>query len=55
MTKPLSLLVLLLPLLSGCDLAGDIFEMGAWTGIIAVVLIVGVVLWLLSRVFGGRK
>lgn len=47
----LFLLAALTLTLSGCELAGDIFEAGAWTGIIAVVLVVGLVLWLVSKLF----
>lgn len=40
--------------LSGCELAGDIFEAGAWTGIIIVIVIVALVLWLLGKLFGRK-
>ncbi|AYA37716.1 hypothetical protein D3Y59_12065 [Hymenobacter oligotrophus] len=45
---PLVLCLLLLPL-TGCELAGDIFKAGAYTGIIVAVLLVVLVLWLLRR------
>lgn len=45
---PLLLAVLLLPL-SGCDVIGGIFKAGAYTGIIAVLLVLVLVLWLFSR------
>lgn len=38
---------------SGCELAGDIFKAGAWTGIIAVVGFIVLVIWLISKLFGG--
>ncbi|MCY7349297.1 MAG: hypothetical protein LH606_01340 [Cytophagaceae bacterium] len=44
-------LVLMALTLSSCEAIGDIFEAGAWTGIIGVVLVVGLVLWLVSRFF----
>ena len=47
-------LLLLVAALSGCELAGDIFEAGAWTGIIIVVVIVALVLWLLGKLFGRK-
>ena len=47
-------LLILLAALSGCELAGDIFEAGLWMGIIIVVVIVGLVLWLLSKLFGRK-
>lgn len=36
--------------LTSCDLAGDIFEAGAWTGIILVVLVIAVIVWLIKKV-----
>lgn len=45
--------LVLLVSLSGCELVGDIFEAGAWTGIILVVGIVVLALWLFSRFFRG--
>ena len=47
-------LLVLLVSLSGCELVGDIFEVGVWTGIIIVVIIVALVLWLLRKLFGRR-
>ncbi|GAA4392405.1 hypothetical protein [Hymenobacter koreensis] len=45
---PLVLCILLLPL-SGCDVIGDIFKAGAYTGIIVVVLLILLVLWVVRR------
>ena len=50
---PLFLLVLLTSL-SGCELVGDIFQAGMWVGIIVVVAVIGLVLWLVSKL-GGRR
>ena len=47
----LFLLAALTLTLSSCELVGDIFEAGAWTGIIVLVLVVGLVLWLVRKVF----
>jgi len=41
--------ILFVALLSSCELVGDIFEAGAYTGIIIVVIIVALVLWLFSK------
>lgn len=51
--KKLSLLPLLAILisLSSCELIGDIFEAGVWTGIIVVVLVVGLLIFLVSKLF----
>lgn len=39
-------------LLSSCEIVGDIFKAGLWVGIIAVVLVVGLVVWLIAKVRG---
>ena len=39
--------------LSSCELIGDIFQAGVWSGIIMVVLVVGLIIWLVTR--AGRK
>ncbi|MCF0075031.1 hypothetical protein LZD49_31390 [Dyadobacter sp. CY261] len=50
------LLILLLSFtLTSCELIGDIFKTGVWTGVILVVGIIAVVIWLLARAFGGRS
>jgi hypothetical protein len=41
--------------LSSCAVIGDIFKAGAYTGIIGVVLIVALVLFLISKMRGGRN
>ncbi len=38
-----------LTLLSGCELVGDIFKAGAYTGIFIVVVIIALIVWLLSK------
>ncbi len=39
--------------LSSCAAIGDIFKAGAYTGIIGVVLVVGVLIWIASKFLGG--
>ena len=39
--------------LSGCSVIGDIFKAGAYTGIIGVIVVLGIVIWLVSKLFGG--
>jgi hypothetical protein len=39
--------------LSGCSVIGGIFKAGAVTGIIAVVVIIGLIIWILSM-FRGK-
>lgn len=41
--------------LTSCELVGDIFKTGVWTGVILVVLGIGVVIWLVSKLFGGGR
>lgn len=50
---PLLLAILLLPL-TGCEVIGGIFKAGAWTGAIGVILVVVLIIWLASRLFGRR-
>jgi hypothetical protein len=54
--KKLSLfpLLALLLSLSSCELIGDIFKAGVWAGVLLVVGIVGLVIFLLAKMFGGR-
>jgi len=50
MRKLYSLLAMLtITLMSSCELVGDIFEAGAYTGIIIVVIIVALIIWLFSK------
>lgn len=35
--------------LAGCEMIGNIFEAGVWTGIIGVVIIVAIVLFIFGR------
>ena len=35
--------------LAGCELVGDIFSAGMYTGIFIVVLVIAVIIWLISR------
>lgn len=51
---PTALVALLLTfVLTGCAAIGDIFKTGVWTGVILVVVGIGLVLWLVSKMFGG--
>jgi hypothetical protein len=44
----------LLVTLSSCELIGDIFEAGVWFGVLMVVVVVGLVFFLISRLFGRK-
>ena len=43
------LLVVLLVTLSSCEAIGDIFQAGMAVGVIVVVAVVGLIIWLVSR------
>jgi cytosine/uracil/thiamine/allantoin permease len=51
----LTLLALIITTLSSCELVEGIFKAGVWSGVIIVVVILALVIWLISRVFGGRR
>ena len=46
----ISMLSAIVMLLSSCEIVGDIFQACMWIGIIAVVLVAGLVMWLISKV-----
>lgn len=50
---PLLALVFLVALLAGCSAVGGIFKAGVWVGIAAVIALVALVAWLVSRGRGG--
>lgn len=54
--KKLNLLMLtaLVMTLSSCDAIAGIFKAGAAVGVIAVVIVIGLILWILSM-FRGRS
>lgn len=45
----LFIFVLLATTLTGCELAGDIFEAGVWIGVIAVAVVIVVIFWLIRK------
>lgn len=52
MKHPISLvLVMMVFLVSGCDIIGDIFGAGFYTGIIVVVLVLALLGYLAYRIF----
>ncbi len=44
-----SIIVLMLLMLGGCSAIGGIFKAGVWTGIIVVVLVIGLLIYLFGR------
>jgi hypothetical protein len=55
--KKLSILYLFLltTLLSSCELIGGIFKAGVWSGVIMVSLVIALVIFIISKLIGGRK
>jgi hypothetical protein len=59
MNKPFSLpflvvLALIATTVSGCELIADIFRAGIWVGVIAVIVVVGLVLFVMRALTGRR-
>ena len=52
---PLALVALLATTLTSCELIGGIFKAGVWSGVIVVVIVLALVFWLISKVFGGKS
>lgn len=50
------LVILILSIsLTSCEVIGGIFKGGVWTGVILVVAVIAIVMWALSRAFGGGR
>ena len=48
---PLLSIALLCSVLTSCEAIGGIFKAGIWTGVIAIVVVVALVIWLISKIF----
>ena len=48
----IAFLSILMVSLSSCEVVGGIFKAGMWVGIVVVVLVVGLVVWLISKARG---
>ena len=35
--------------LTGCEVIGDIFKAGVWVGVLLVMLVIGIIVWLVTR------
>ena len=51
----LSALLMLMLSMSSCQIIGDIFKAGVWAGVLMVVVVVGLVIFLLAKLFGGGR
>lgn len=49
------LLFLLVISISGCQVVGDIFKAGVWAGVLMVAVIVGLIIFVIAKLFGGGK
>ncbi|RKO69865.1 hypothetical protein D7322_20100 [Sphingobacterium puteale] len=52
---PFALMSSLLVLVSSCAAIEGIFKAGVWSGILLVVVVVAIVIWIISKLFGGSK
>jgi len=52
---PLVLIAFLCTTLSSCELVEGIFKAGVWVGVIVVVVVLALLIWILSKIFGGGK
>ena len=52
---PLALIALVATTLTSCELIGGIFKAGVWSGVIIVVIVLALVIWLISKIFGGKS
>lgn len=51
----LAIVAILATTLSSCELVEGIFKAGVWSGVIIVVIILALIIWLISKVFGGKS
>ncbi|MFA6275693.1 MAG: hypothetical protein WC622_03030 [Pedobacter sp.] len=52
---PLALIALLATTLTSCELVEGIFKAGFWSAIIVVVIVLALIIWIISKVFGNRN
>ena len=51
---PLGIIAFLCTTLTSCEVIGGIFKAGVWSGVIVVVVVLALVIWILSKLFGGK-
>ena len=51
---PLAFIALLSTTLSSCEVIEGIFKAGLWAGVIIVIIVLVLIIWLVSKIFGGR-
>ena len=52
---PLAFVALLMTTLASCSAIEGIFKAGVWSGIIIVVIVLALIIWVISKIFGGGK
>jgi len=52
---PLAIIALLTTTLASCSLIEGIFKAGVWSGVIIVVVVLALIIWLISKIFGGGR
>ncbi len=52
---PLAIVAVLASTLTSCELIGGIFKAGVWSGVIVVVIVLALIIWIISKVFGGKN
>ncbi|WP_182922332.1 hypothetical protein [Pedobacter planticolens] len=50
----LAFIALLATTLSSCELIEGIFKAGFWSAIIVVVIVLALIIWIISKVFGNK-
>lgn len=48
-------LFLLLVSFSSCELIGGIFKAGVWAGVLMVAAVIGIIIFIISKMAGGSK
>lgn len=49
----MAFVALIMTTLSSCQLVESIFKAGVWSGIIVVVVVLALIIWVVSKIFGG--
>jgi len=52
---PLAILAFLSTTLASCSAIEGIFKAGVWSGIIIVVIVLALIIWVISKIFGGGR
>jgi cytosine/uracil/thiamine/allantoin permease len=52
---PIAMVAFLATTLSSCAAIEGIFKAGVWSGIIIVVIVLALIIWVISKIFGGRS